>query len=238
MDRAEDPVAIAVPVILAVAFYVVVGTQADRLDACPPRADVAWARGCSGLRRRVQAAVQRKSCSRVRRIRSCSGFTPLICWCPCIQRRGRWCRSIRGAVRMPMPGLLYLLAMTSLGVYGVIILARLGLELEIRVFGRDAPPAQVVSYDRDGFRLVGVLIASEPEPDRSCIVAGPQTAAFPNGSGCRWHPLFVVYFISGVAETKSAAVRRGRGRIGNRGRFQVEYSGWPSRCSSWPNTPT
>src|SRR4249919_3002411 len=96
-------------------------------------------------------------------------------------------------------GLLYLLAMTSLGVYGIII-AGWASNSKYAFLGAMRAAAQVVSYEISmGFALVGVLIAAS-SLNLTEIVRGQQ------GGAAYWYvwplfPLFIVYFVSGLAET-------------------------------------
>ena len=82
-------------------------------------------------------------------------------------------------------GLLYILAMTSMGVYGDHH-RRLGVELEVRVPGRLRSAAQIVSYEiAMGFALVGVLMARN-SLNLSDIVARPGRRRLRStGTGCR-----------------------------------------------------
>ena len=84
-------------------------------------------------------------------------------------------------------GLLYLMAMTSLGVYGVII-AGWASNSKYAFLGAMRSAAQMVSYDCDGFLLVVVLMVSG-SLNLSDIVAGQARAIrAPDscpGTGCR-----------------------------------------------------
>ncbi|QIT54268.1 NADH-quinone oxidoreductase subunit NuoH [Aquisalimonas sp. 2447] len=120
-------------------------------------------------------------------------------------------------------GLLYVLAMTSLGVYGVII-AGWASNSKYAMLGSMRAAAQIVAYEIAlGFALVGVLMAAGTL-NMSGIVQSQ--------SGPFWHwfwlpllPLFVVYWISGVAETHRAPFDTAEGEHEIVSGYQVEYSG-------------
>ena len=120
-------------------------------------------------------------------------------------------------------GLLYLLAMTSIGVYGV-ILAGWASNSKYAFIGAMRSAAQIVSYEiAMGFALVGVLMAAN-SLNLKDIVAGQQ------GGAVYWYiwpllPLFVVYLVAGIAETNRHPFDMAEGESEIVAGFHVEYSG-------------
>lgn len=120
-------------------------------------------------------------------------------------------------------GLLYILAMTSVAVYGVII-AGWASNSKYAFLGSLRSAAQIVSYEiAMGFALVGVLMCAN-SLNLGKIVMGQE--------GGFWHwyfiplfPLFIVYFISAVAETNRAPFDVAEGESEIVAGFHVEYSG-------------
>jgi NADH-quinone oxidoreductase subunit H len=122
-------------------------------------------------------------------------------------------------------GLLYVLAITSMGVYGVIV-AGWASNSKYAFLGGLRSAAQIVSYEiAMGFALVCVLMMSG-SLNLATIVTEQQSAWGVLG----WNlvplfPMFLVYFISGVAETNRAPFDVAEGESEIVAGFHVEYSG-------------
>src|SRR6188508_1366388 len=120
-------------------------------------------------------------------------------------------------------GLLYVLALTSVGVYGV-ILAGWASNSKYAFLGAMRSAAQIVAYEiAMGFALVGVIMAAG-SLNLGDIIKGQQ------GGLIWWNfiwlfPLFLVYFISGLAETNRAPFDVAEGESEIVAGFHVEYSG-------------
>jgi NADH-quinone oxidoreductase subunit H len=120
-------------------------------------------------------------------------------------------------------GLLYILALTSMGVYGI-ILAGWAANSKYAFLGAMRSAAQIVAYEiAMGFAMVGVLMAAGSLNVGDIIQAQ-------HGGLLSWNwfwlfPLFVVYFIAGVAETNRAPFDVAEGESEIVAGFHVDYSG-------------
>jgi len=120
-------------------------------------------------------------------------------------------------------GLLYLLALTSMSVYGV-ILAGWSANSKYAFLGALRSAAQMVAYEiAMGFALVGVLMATG-SMNLGTIVR-TQEGGFLSWNWFWLFPLLIVYFISGVAETNRAPFDVAEGESEIVAGFHVEYSG-------------
>ena len=120
-------------------------------------------------------------------------------------------------------GVLYVLALAGFGAYGI-ILAGWAANSKYAFLGAMRSAAQIVAYEiAMGFALVGVVMAA------GTLNMGRIVEA-QSGGPLSWYwlwlfPLFLVYFISGVAETNRAPFDVAEGESEIVAGFHVEYSG-------------
>jgi len=120
-------------------------------------------------------------------------------------------------------GLLFVLAMTSMGVYGILI-GGWASNSKYALLGGLRSAAQTVSYEiAMGFALVGVIVLSGTLNMTNIVLQ--QSGSILSWFWLPLFPLFVIYFISGVAETNRAPFDVAEGESEIVAGFHTEYSG-------------
>jgi NADH-quinone oxidoreductase subunit H len=122
-------------------------------------------------------------------------------------------------------GLLYLMAISSLGVYGIII-AGWASNSKYAFLGAMRSAAQMVSYELAmGFALVCVLMAAQSLNLGDVVRMQRGDWGLLNWFWIPLFPILLVYLISGVAETNRAPFDVAEGESEIVAGFHVEYSG-------------
>ena len=128
-------------------------------------------------------------------------------------------------------GVLYLLAMTSMGIYGVII-SGWASNSKYAFFGAMRSAAQMVSYEiAMGLALICVLMVSASLNLSEIVHVQGKGYFVDHGIGIlSWNwlpllPMFVIYLISGIAETNRAPFDVVEGESEIVAGHMVEYSG-------------
>ncbi|MBP3220494.1 MAG: NADH-quinone oxidoreductase subunit NuoH [Neisseriaceae bacterium] len=126
-------------------------------------------------------------------------------------------------------GLLFVLALSSVGVYGV-ILAGWASNSKYAFLGAMRSSAQMISYEiAMGFCLVAAAMVSGSLNFQDIVAV--QATGKMGGSVLSWNwlplfPLFIVYLVCGVAETNRAPFDVAEGESEIVAGFHIEYSGF------------
>ena len=141
-------------------------------------------------------------------------------------------------------GLLFIMAITSMEVYGVVI-AGWASNSKYAFLGALRASAQMVSYEiAMGFCLVIVLMVSgSMNLTEIVVLQGKGSFADMGLSFLSWNwlpllPIFVIYIVSGLAETNRHPFDVVEGEAEIVAGHMVEYSVCPMPCSTWLSTPT
>ncbi len=119
--------------------------------------------------------------------------------------------------------LLFVLAATALGIYGV-IMAGWATNSKFAILGAMRAGAQMIAYEiAMGFALIGVIMAANTLNIGEIVQA--QAGGIWNWYWLPLLPLFIVFFISGVAETHRAPFDVAEGETEIVAGFHVEYAG-------------
>ncbi len=122
-------------------------------------------------------------------------------------------------------GVLYLLAMTSMGVYGI-ILAGWASNSRYALLGAMRATAQVISYELAmGMAIVCVLVLTGSLNLTAIVEAQVGGKGLFDWFWLPLLPVFIIYFVSGVAETNRAPFDVAEGESEIVAGFHVEYSG-------------
>jgi NADH-quinone oxidoreductase subunit H len=121
--------------------------------------------------------------------------------------------------------ILVMLAMTSLGIYGVII-AGWASNSKYAFLGAMRAAAQMVAYELAmGFALVGALMAGQSMRLSEIVARQDGNWGFIEWFWLPLFPLFVIHYIAGLAETNRHPFDVAEGESEIVAGFHVEYSG-------------
>jgi len=121
--------------------------------------------------------------------------------------------------------ILVMLAMTSMGIYGVII-AGWASNSKYAFLGAMRAAAQMVSYEiAMGFALVGALMAGQSMRLTEIVARQQGAYGFLEWFWLPLLPLFVIHYIAGLAETNRHPFDVAEGESEIVAGFHVEYSG-------------
>ncbi|HUP97099.1 MAG TPA: NADH-quinone oxidoreductase subunit NuoH [Usitatibacter sp.] len=121
--------------------------------------------------------------------------------------------------------ILVMLAMTSMGIYGVII-AGWASNSKYAFLGAMRAAAQMVSYELAmGFALVGALMAGQSMRLTEIVARQDGNLGFLEWFWLPLLPLFVIHYIAGLAETNRHPFDVSEGESEIVAGFHVEYSG-------------
>jgi NADH-quinone oxidoreductase subunit H len=121
--------------------------------------------------------------------------------------------------------LLLMLAMTSMGIYGIII-AGWASNSKYAFIGAMRAAAQMVAYEiAMGFALVGALMAGQSMNLTAIVARQDGNYGFLEWFWIPLFPLFIVHFIAGLAETNRHPFDVAEGESEIVAGFHVEYSG-------------
>ena len=122
-------------------------------------------------------------------------------------------------------GLLVVLALTSMGVYGIII-AGWASNSKYAFLGAMRAAAQMVSYEiAMGFALVGGLMAGQSMRLSEIVARQQGSYGFLEWFWLPLFPLFLIHYIAGLAETNRHPFDVAEGESEIVAGFHVEYSG-------------
>jgi NADH-quinone oxidoreductase subunit H len=135
-------------------------------------------------------------------------------------------------------GLLYVLAITSMGVYGVII-AGWASNSKYAFLGAMRSAAQIVSYEiAMGFALVGVLMAAQSLNLGQIVMGQAGQYGFLNWFWLPLFPLFITYLIAGSPKRTGRPSTWPRASRRSSPASTSSTRAWPLPSFSWPSTPT